>query len=450
MMLRHLRSGMLVAAIAAACCIVHAPAAQAQQTDPNIQTLEKKLDELLRQAEELRGEIERLKQQNATEPSDDLTNVDVVPESNVPPAPSTDTPPPTTEATPAPQETADIQPIESGSDASASAKVFNPDMSVIGTFLGHAGDRNPFEYGEDEARGPIDIGEVEIALEAFVDPYAKGKFFLAIGEEGIEVEEGYAELLTLPWDLSAKVGKKKALFGKANTFHTHIRPWVDQPLVIHNFFGDEGLADTGVSVSKLFPNPYVYTELTGEVFSGNAEGIFERQTDNDLFYNTHLRLFRDLTENSNVEFGASYSRGTAASSGRTSDFTGVDVSYRWKPLQQGLYRGLIARFELLSNADRNLGERLYGYYASAEWRLAQRWIVGGRIDRADRGFSVTDEEGEGRFTDRGASLLLTFQPSEFSQLRGQLRRVRYGGARSVTEALLQFQFAIGAHGAHTF
>jgi len=34
-----------------------------------------------------------------------------------------------------------------------------------------------------------------------------------------------------------------------------VRPWIDQPLVIHNFFGEEGLNDAGISVSRTFSNP---------------------------------------------------------------------------------------------------------------------------------------------------------------------------------------------------
>lgn len=451
MLLRSLRSYTVIAMAAMASAIIAVPAG-AQQTDPaTIRELEKKLDDLLDRAAALRAEIEQLKSTMTppaeTPPAEDLTAIDLTNVDVVTPA----EPEPQTATAAATPSVENVQPIENAAAPASSGKLFNPDMSVIGTVASHAGDSNPFEYGSEEMRAPFDLGEVEMALEAFVDPYAKGKFFLSIGDGGIEVEEGYAEFLTLPWDLSAKVGKKKAVFGKANTWHTHIRPWVDQPLVIHNFFGDEGLADTGVSVSKIFPTESVYAELTAEVLSGAAEGVFERQNDNDLFYNTHLRFFRDLTENSNLELGTSYARGTGADSGATSQFAGVDVSYRWKPLQNGLYRGFIGRFEAMTNDRDDLEDRLTGYYASAEWRLAQRWIVGARLDRADRAYPVIENAGPmSRFTDRGASLLLTFQPSEFSQVRGQIRRTSYDEARSVTEFLLQLQFAIGAHGAHTF
>ena len=102
----------------------------------------------------------------------------------------------------------------------------------------------------------------------------------------------------------------------------------------------------------------------------------------------------------------------------------------------------IGRFEAMLNDRDDLEGRLRGFYASAEWKAAQRWIVGARLDRASSPFSSGN--------DRGASLLLTFRPSEFSQLRSQLRRTTYGGEDAVTELLVQLQFSIGAHGAHAF
>ncbi|MEP6802815.1 MAG: hypothetical protein ABJC07_12785, partial [Acidobacteriota bacterium] len=78
-----------------------------------------------------------------------------------------------------------------------------------------------------------------------------------------------------------------------------------------------------------------------------------------------------------------------------------------------------------------------------EYQLAKRWFAGARVESSDR----ADEAAR---RDTGQAVLLTFWPSEFSQLRGELRRRRYAGGINATEALLQLQFAIGAHGAHPF
>ena len=55
-----------------------------------------------------------------------------------------------------------------------------------------------------------------------------------------------------------------------------------------------------------------------------------------------------------------------------------------------------------------------------------------------------------RCTTPGGSLMLTYWPSEFSQVRGQYRRTKYATGRPANEFLFQFQFSIGAHGAHPF
>jgi len=414
--------------------------AHAQTPDDRITQLEEKLDALLQQAAAIKQELQQLRAPAPVE--QDLMSVETV-------APAAS---PRAEAAPAsPTETAEgslagVQTVENQSSAGA-AKALNPDMSVIGNLVGHALD-NP------EDRAPADLSEVELALEAFIDPYAKGKFFLAVGHEGIDVEEGYAQFVALPWGLTAKAGRTKTTFGKVNTWHIHQRPWIDQPLMVTRFFGEEGLADTGVSVSKAIDNPWnTFVEATGEVYSGDVEDVFGRSSDNDLFYNAHLKAFRDITENSNLEVGTSLARGTLpeeedAPSAGHNRFTGVDVTYRWKPLSRSIYQSFVARFEGLANRRAGVDRTLYGYYASADYQLAQRWFTGLRFDSADA--IANGETGSARATDRGLSATLTFWPSEFSQVRGQFRRTTLGIGPSFNEVLFQLQFSIGAHGAHTF
>ena len=418
----------------------------AQQNDRD--ELKARLDQLQRQIEALAQEAASLKARldaaspQEPPPTEDLTKVEPV---------QTTTPVEPTQPAPA---SPPAQPIEPPPDQlptetvvnppPAASNLLNPDISVIGELFGHAGTDNPFE-----PRDSATLEEAEISFQAYVDPYAKAKFFVAVTPEGAEVEEGFAEFITLPYDLTAKAGKVKATFGKANMWHTHVRPWVDQPLVIKNFFGEEGLADSGVSVTKIIPNPFAYLEATGEVFSGHAEGVFEPVAPNDLFYNGHLKFFKDLTESTNLEVGTSYALGTVAGEEGSdvgnghNQFAGLDVSYRWKPLQTATRKGLIARMELIRNKRADQSGSAFGFYTSLDYQFARRWITGLRVDQSDRPLDP-------RSTDKGLSASLTFRPSEFSQLRAQVRRSRYGHELTATEILLQLQFAIGAHGAHTF
>ncbi len=389
-----------------------------------LRKLEQRLDELQRENDALRGEIDTLKRDlGAPAEAEDLTKIDVAA---------------------APESTSEpVVDVIQNQPAPAAGKVFNPDISVIGNFVGKMGDLNEFDE-----RPSASLEEAELSFQAFVDPYAQAKFFVAVGPEGAEVEEGFINFIALPHDLTAKVGKLKAGFGKVNLMHTHARPWIDTPLVLNNFFGGEGLADSGVSVSRIFPNRHnLFVEATGEVYSGNAEGVFESQNRNDLFYLGHLKAYGDLSEQSNLEIGASFARGTAppteSTSGGTSEFGGLDLTYRYKPLERGLYRSFISRTELIANRRSGSDDHAFGFYTSADYQFARRWFAGVRLDQTDR----ADDPS---LTDRGASLTLTFWPSEFSQLRAQGRRIRYGNGPGVNELLLQVLFSIGAHGAHSF
>ena len=57
---------------------------------------------------------------------------------------------------------------------------------------------------------------------------------------------------------------------------------------------------------------------------------------------------------------------------------------------------------------------------------------------------------DAHLTDSGFSGILTYWPSEFSQIRGQYRYTKYAEGITANELLFQLQFSIGAHGAHTF
>src|SRR4029453_6096805 len=183
--------------------------------------------------------------------------------------------------TPAPEPSAPAQP-----SAASSAKFFNPDTAVIGNFLGVAG------HNEVNPSPALEMRESEVSFQAVVDPYARADFFLAFGEEGVELEEGFATLTELPGNLQVKAGKMRAAFGKVNTLHTHVLPWADRPLVINNLLGaEEGISDAGVSVARLIPIGNVFFEAIGQVFRGDAAGgdLYKSSKPGDLSYVGHRR-----------------------------------------------------------------------------------------------------------------------------------------------------------------
>ncbi len=330
----------------------------------------------------------------------------------------------------------------------AGSKIFNPDIAVIGNFIG--------AVGQNDLRPEPVFGlpESEMSLQAVVDPYARADFFFAFGEEGVGVEEGYLSFPTLPGGLLMKVGRMRAAFGKVNTLHTHARSWADVPLVTENLVaGEEGLTDAGVSVARLISNPWFFLEATGQVFRGESGDLFAPSRRGDLSYVGRLRGYQDITEGTNLDVGASFTRGHNASGvedgvdvGRfmTSMFS-VDATFRWRPLRRSIYRSFLGRSEVIwSRRDQPGGrQQASGFYVSGDYQMGRRWLTGLRLDRSDRAEDASAH-------DSGTSWTLTFRPSEFSQVRGQVRRTRYAEGVTAHELLFQVQFAIGAHGGHPF
>jgi hypothetical protein len=357
-------------------------------------------------------------------------------------------PQPTPTATPSPTP-APPTPAGSTGSASQTSNYFNPSVSVIGNFLA-VGGQNTLENLPSAS-----LRESELGLQAIVDPYARADFFLSVGENSIDVEEGFLTLTSLPWDLLVKVGRMRVSFGKINTLHLHVLPWPDEPLPVVNLLGgEEGWIGTGVSAAKLIALPGdVFSELTFQLFRGESEGLFAAPTRGDLAYNGHYRVFADLSDSTNLDVGLSYGLGPNGTSPNAKTKLGaLDATLRWKPLRTGLYRQVILRGELVrSRRDQATGtENAAGWFLSGEYQFSRRWWVGLRGEAADHADNAA-------VRDTGEAATLTFWPSEFSQFRGEFRRRRYAGPNNVStgsytanEVLLQVQFAIGAHGAHPF
>src|SRR5262249_53080700 len=140
----------------------------------------------------------------------------------------------------------------------------------------------------------------------------------------------------------------------------------------------------------------------------------------DLSTVDHLRAYRDISESTNLNVGFSYARGhSTVAENYINQLYGIDATVRWKPLRRAIYHSFVGRSEFIW--DRNAsplvtgGGTPFGFYLSGDYQFARRWFLGSRFDRSERPSSTL-------MHDTGGSLLPTYWPSEFSQIRGQLRR----------------------------
>jgi hypothetical protein len=433
----------------------------ARDSEARIQTLEQQVSMLAEQVALLRGQLKVLADSKAP---GDASVARLVLASAPAPAPVGAEPssssltsavaaPAVTPAAPAPQAQA-LQSTQSQTfgGASGNARLLNPDISLIGDFIGAVGHN-------DVAPIPsLQLHESELGVQAIIDPYARADVFISFGEEGVNVEEGYVTFTSLPAGLLLKVGKMRADFGKINTIHNHALPYIDRPLATNNLVGGEdGIDDAGFSLSRILPAPKGwFVEATGQVFRGDSADVFKASERQDASVVGHLRGYKDLTESTNLDLGLSYARGhNDLGSAFITSLYGADATLRWKPLRRAIYKSFIFRTELfyslrdqISPLDLSQSVHAFGMYSSAEYRVNRRWTVGGRFDRSAHARNAN-------LIDTGLSAIVTYWPSEFSQIRGQYR---YGHLATVpnasfdnaNELLFQFLFVMGAHGAHPF
>lgn len=351
-----------------------------------------------------------------------------------------------------------------------------PDISAVGDLVGDLSPKGSTQEGGER----FTVREVELAVQAAVDPYFRGDVFLGLSDlEKVSIEQAYLTATSLPWGLEVRLGRFLMPVGKQNTTHRHDLHTVDYPYALQRFFGAEGLKGTGIYAARIFAPFGFYQELIltavdryGEAPEGLTTVDPVNKKLNGLGYSARLRNYWDLNEASNIELSFSSVTGkreqpvtggdsSLATTARQS-VIGTDFTYRWRPLQQGLYRSFILQAEVL----RQLNERdptlalpagipsagfsyagpdrdFTAAYVFARYQLTQRGYLGARFD------TFQDEAASGR-TSTATSGYFEFFPSEFSKLVAAYERYSPALGSATNRLLLQATFALGPHKPHPF
>lgn len=368
-----------------------------------------------------------------------------------------------------------------------------PDFSAVGDLVG---DLSP--KGSTQAdRSRFGVREVELAVQAVVDPYFRGDVFLGISDlEKISIEQAFLTTTSLPNQLELKIGRFLMPFGKQNTTHRHDLHTIEYPWVIQKLLSDDGLKGTGLWGSRVFAPFGFYQELqltAVDRISPAAEGLTTAEDVNKslggLGFSGRLRNYMDLTEAANVELSVSAMTGkrdqplngtftTLVRSGTSSQLVardvnatlarqstfGADLTFRWRPLQQGLYESFLLQSEVMHQRNERdpalptvncavvpcslpayAGPtRDYtGAYVFARYQTGQRQFIGARYDY------VQNPETDGRTLNAG-SVYLEWYPSEFSKLAAGYEAVKNSGDDLLNRLLIQATFSLGPHKPHPF
>lgn len=342
---------------------------------------------------------------------------------------------------------------------------FNPDIALVGTVQAQLTE----DSTDGEGRDTIALKELELNFSQYVDPYSRldavVSFNDALEAQNTEIEEAYYTHWGLPFGFQGQIGKFRSKIGKQNLLHTHRLDTVDYPLVIQNFFGEEGLASSGARLQNWLPNPWdIPVEVTGEILRGNNGASFSGISRRPIF-NTHVKTFFEPSQNSTFELGGTALFGDEnprifddangvfiAGPANGQDRFGIHMAGADLTFIQNLSEGRVLKFQNEvfvqdrgSNSSiqaANINTVPWGFYSLLDYRFSSRFSVGIRLDYLEP-LGVADEHG--RTT--AISPYFTFWQSEFANFRLQYSHSDPAGANAEPDdaIYLQANVLIGSH-----
>lgn len=291
-------------------------------------------------------------------------------------------------------------------DPPAVAGPINPDISLIGQPRLTWTDETDHPNRE---RAAFDIGETEIVFDAYLNPYARGMATLALGEEGLELEEGtFTVLRGLPAGLQLKGGKYRVGFGRLNAAHPHTYPFAERFRVLASCLpGEEAFNETGISLSELVPLfgdaplTAAIDLLQGDTFRREREPIDDpldphhgetgdRAEETRPAFVGRLSLFAPLGAGSGLDLGVSAAEGTNnVAAGSRTRLLGIDAKAKlWRSsdaylLLQGEWLRA-ERGEAAWSLERGYAQttrRASGGYLFADYNFGRRYNAGFSFER---------------------------------------------------------------------
>ena len=345
-----------------------------------------------------------------------------------------------------------------------SQQALNPELTVTGEVFGF------IDLAEPDHENIVPR-EFEFSFQSALDPYTLAKVFVGYHVPGGEiapfghaheepdtaaaaeeeehghggefaVEEGYLQWRGLPGGLNVMAGRFRQNFATLNRWHPHALPGQSYPLPYIAFFGEEGLAQNGVGVHWLAPLSgvgtwEVWTELTA---SGNEILFGEASTPSVL---GRVNAFFDLSRSTYFELGGSYLTGPSHDGAESFGtwVSGADFTLSWRPPEQAKYREATLRGGVVyGEVAPELGPvgEAFGGFASFEYRLGQRWLVGGR-------YEYTEDPLDPDHSAWLAAPTLTWWQSEWVRMRLEYDYLSRPDGDPLRLLVLQTTFAMGPH-----
>ncbi len=335
-----------------------------------------------------------------------------------------------------------------------SLSALNPEISVtgdvVGSMLAPAGEDTEFRATPRE---------FEFSFQSALDPYTRTKVFATYEEEleiagleleeeeegeeghhgGFHIEEAYLYWVGLPGNVGLKAGKFRQEIGLYNRWHTHALREIDRPLAAVAFLGDDGLIQTGLSLTSpaLTIGPATQTVIL-EGTQATNEALFAHEG-TDLSGLGRLQSFWDVGRAAYFQVGATGVIGRNGSEDLDARLLGLDFQFRWAPSGANMYRSVELKSEWYFAEQEVAGTRVTGHggYGQVNAQLNRRWVLGTRVDYLD-GYGADPEIVQ-------IVPSISWWQSEWVRLRLQYNFVKPATVDPSHTVLLQVVWAMGPH-----
>ena len=373
------------------------------------------------------------------------------------------------------------------------ASAFNPALSLILSGLYTRTSQDPAKYAitgfplpPDAQIGPgtrgFSLSESELGFSASIDPWLRGSANIALEpDNSVSVEEAFIQTTSLGNGLSLKAGRFFSGIGYLNPQHSHTWDFVDNPLAYQAMLGTQ-YGDDGMQLTWIAPMDQ-YLELGAEIGRGRTFPGSDSSSNGAGMTALTLHTGGDIGDSNNWRAGISVLNAKANNQALVSTtalgapvndiFNGdtrvwvLDGVWKWAPdgnatrtnfKLQGEYlrsnrNGTLLRDVGNTDAFGEYHVAQSGWYLQGVYQFMPRWRLGLRTERLDPGTPTFGFGDTGLFTSyrpRKNSIMMDFNPSEFSRIRLQFAQDRAREGFIDNQIFLQYQMSLGAHGAHSY
>jgi len=357
----------------------------------------------------------------------------------------------------------------------------------------------------------FNLNYAELTIGASVDKYFDLKGVFHLTEDDFEIEEAFATTSSLPYHLRLKLGKFKSNFGYLNNKHHHNYNFSDMPLIYSTLLGDHGLTEQGFQVQYVLPTSHyvmvglealkgenertfgnegftigtegheeheghddhdeeeAHEELTATIDDGKFPGIFVAYAKTSFDIGDGTLLAGVSMAKGDARINHTEDEEDAHAFIGTNTLYGIDMTYKhyftadhaitWQ--SEYLYREMDGTRHAKNATSgewktMDFKKEQGGFYSEFIYQYDKNWRAGLRYSAINQNDVIVNNNSINKPEDMyTVSTMLEYNPTEFSRIRLQYNHDsslydEEGHENNKNEIVLQFNYAIGAHGAHAF